>query len=497
MQGATTQHGRKPRIAIVGAGMSGIVTGVELIKAGFDDFVILEKGEGAGGVWLWNHYPGLSCDVPSHLYQYGFQLKPDWKRLFATGDEIRRYHEQVVDEYGLREKIRFNTEVTGAAYEDGGWRLTTSDDDLIEVDFVVMATGVLHHPNIPEIPGLGDFGGRVLHSAQWDDSVSAEQKRVAVIGTGSTGVQLVSAFQREAAHVTLFAREPQWVIWAPTELRQPAPVAAMLRRYPRINRLLFDLMMRGARGFTDITTRPSWRRRLVQGAARLHLRTIRDRELRAKLTPDYEPLCKRQVVSGSFYRAVQQPNVDVIDVGIERVTGDGILDRDGRLHELDVIVLATGFKAHNYMRPMEITGRDGITIDKAWADGPSAYLMTAIPGFPNLFTMLGPNSPVGSIPLHHAARRNALYILGWIKRYAAGELETVEVSQAACDAFNESVRVGLGPTVWNTGCNSWYFKQDGTVDLWPFSREKLDRMLSAPVLSDFVIERRALPTQAT
>lgn len=483
------QRAREPRIAIVGAGMSGIALGVELKRAGFDDFVILEKGERVGGVWNWNHYPGLSCDVPSHLYQYGFHLKPDWKRLFATGDEIRRYHEEVATAHGLSDHIRLRREVTGAKFEDGSWKIQTAGGQELEADFVVMATGVLHHPNTPEIPGLESFAGRTLHSAQWDDSVSAVGKRVAVIGTGSTGVQLVSAFQPEAARVTLFARKAQWVIWAPTGLRQPRWVGTLLARFPSINRSIFDLLMRISRGFTDITTRPSWRRKVVQSIARLHLKTIRNPELRAKLTPDYEPLCKRQVVSGSFYRAVQKPNVDVVNVGIDHVEPAGIVDSEGKLHELDLIVFATGFKAHNYMRPMNLVGRDGVTIDQAWNDGPRAYLMTALPGFPNLFTMLGPNSPVGSIPLHHAATRSARYIVDFVSRFAAGELDTVEVTQAATDRFNEAVRVGLEPTVWNTGCNSWYFKQDGTVDLWPFSRERLERELDAPTLADFAIEQ--------
>lgn len=497
MNTEATSRNRSPRIAIIGAGMSGIAMGVELTEAGFDDFVILEKGSRAGGVWHWNHYPGLSCDVPSHLYQYGFHLNPNWSRLFATGEEIRRYHEDVVDHYALRPKIRFDSEVTDAHYSDGAWKLRTTDGQEQEVDFVVMATGVLHHPNTPELPGIEKFEGTAVHSARWDDSISAAGKRVAVIGTGSTGVQLVSAFQREAANVTLFARHPQWVIWAPTGIKHSGALSSLLTRFPQINRAIHRISIQLARLFTDVTTRPSWRRRLVQAVARLHLRTIRDPELRAKLTPDYEPLCKRQVVSGSFYRAVQKPNVDVVSEAIDHVEERGIVSADGELHELDLIVYATGFKAHNYMRPMNLTGRGGATIDEVWSGGPRAYLMTAIPRFPNLFMLLGPNSPVGSLPLHHVAQRNARYVVAWLTRFARGEFDTVEVTEEATAAFNEEVRVGLGPTVWNTGCNSWYQKEDGTIDLWPFTRETLDEKFAAPVNNDFHLARADVPAEAT
>lgn len=463
--------------------------GVKLREAGYDDFVILEKGAAVGGVWFWNHYPGLSCDVPSQLYQYSFMPKPDWKHMFARGSDIREYHESVVERFGLRPKIRFNTEVTGAQFEGDRWEVQTSAGETLEFDFVVMATGLLHHPNTPDIPGLEDFAGRAVHSAQWDDTIDATGKRVAVVGTGSTGVQLVSAFQREASQVTLFSRHPQWVVWAPTNLRQPDAVAALLRRFPRLNKALFDMLLQVSWLFTDVTTRPSWRRKLVQRAARTHLRTIRDPELRRKLTPDYEPLCKRQVVSGTFYRAVQQPNVEVVTEHIDHVTEAGIVTSDAESRDFDLIVFATGFKAHNYMRPMGLKGRDGITIEEAWSGGPRAYRMTAIPGFPNLFTILGPNSPVGSISLQTAAEVTARHIIGWIDCFSRNEIDSVEVTEQATDEFNAEVKTALGPTVWNTGCNSWYFKDDGTIDLWPFDRATMTRMLTRVEREHFIVRR--------
>ncbi|MBJ7348808.1 MAG: NAD(P)/FAD-dependent oxidoreductase [Thermoleophilaceae bacterium] len=481
---------RKPRVVIVGAGMSGIATAVALKEAGYD-FTILEKGSEVGGVWMWNHYPGLSCDVPSQLYQYSFHIKPDWKRVYATGPQIREYHEEVVDKFGLRPSIRFNTELTEAKFTGTTWQLRTSAGDEMEADFLLMATGLLHHPSTPDIKGLDSFNGTALHSAQWDDSLDLTGKRVAVIGTGSTGVQLVSAFQPIAAQVTQFIRSPQWVVWAPTDLRQPAWLTAIFKRYPDYNKRVYGKLMKNAAILVDITTRPSWRRSLVQTIARWNLLLVRDPELRRKLTPDYQPLCKRQVASGSYYRAVQKPNVEVVTDAIDSVVPEGIVTADAVTREFDVIVFATGFKAHNYMRPMNLIGRDGITIDEAWAQGPRAYRMTAIPGFPNLFTILGPNSPVGSISLQYSAELTARYVIQWLNKFSRGEFDTVEATAAATDEFNAQVKEGLVPTVWATGCNSWYQKEDGTIDLWPFDRATMKRMLTYPDPAHFTIEQSA------
>ncbi|GJJ16444.1 hypothetical protein MTY414_01170 [Mycolicibacterium mageritense] len=222
--------------------------------------------------------------------------------------------------------------------------------------------------------------------------------------------------------------------------------------------------------------------------ARWSLRAqIRDREVRAKLTPDYEPLCKRQVVSGTYYRAITRPNARLVTDPIQEFTRTGIRTADGAYHDVDVAVLATGFQAHNYMRPMVVVGRDGITLDDAWVKGPRAYRMTAIPGFPNLFTVLGPNSPTGSISLQYSAELTAGYIVSWLRRFENAELSEIEVTEQATDEFNSAVADALGPTVWNTGCNSWYFTDNGTIDLWPFDRATLTRMLSEPDPTHFQV----------
>lgn len=479
-----------PRIVVIGAGLAGITALYVFTQRGFGDVTVLEKGSDVGGVWHWNRYPGLTCDVLSQLYQFGFAPKADWSHLFAEGADIQRYHRDVVDSLGLRDHIRLNTEVVAAQwFEDtASWTLGTATGEELEADVVVCATGVLHHPAIPDIPGLDEFHGPVVHTARWDDELDLTAKDVAVIGTGSTGVQVVSALQPHAASIAHYVRSPQWILWAPMSLRQSALVSSLLGRFPAAHGQLYRTLLRVSGILADVATRPSWRRRAVQDYARLCLRLqVRDDALRKRLTPDYQPLCKRQVVSENYYRTIQSDNAELITDPIIEVTPTGIRTADGSHRSADVIVLATGFQSHNYMRPMEITGRDGLNIDKAWAGGPRAYRMTAIPGFPNLFTVLGPNSPTGSISLQYSAERTATYIVHFLNMLRDGKATSVEVTEQATDEFNAEVAEAMAPTVWNTGCNSWYLTENNTVDLWPFDRARLTAMLAAPELGHFDI----------
>lgn len=480
---------REPRVVIIGAGVAGIATGVTLQRAGFNDFTILEKGSDVGGVWHWNRYPGLTCDVPSQLYQFSFAPKPDWSGLFAPGAEIQSYLRDVVDQFGLERHLRLDTEVVSAEFTGSRWCITTSDGAELEADFLVSATGVLHHPLTPDIPGLDSFTGDVVHTARWDSGVATEGRRIAVIGTGSTGVQVVSALQPAAARISHLVRSPQWIIWAPMGLRQSAVVGRFLQARPRLHRKLYDVLLWGSSILPDIVTRPSWRRRVVQAYARWSLRTqIRDPDLRDSLTPDYQPLCKRQVLSSSYYRAIRAKNAELVTSAIERLTPHGVQLADGRSIEVDLLILATGFHTHNYMRPMQLRGRDGVSIDDAWAKGSRAYRMTAIPGFPNHFTVLGPNSPTGSIIPQYPAELTARYITHWLTRFRDGDIDTVEVTEEATAKFNDDVGQALGPTVWNTGCNSWYLTDEGNVDLWPYDRKTLTTMLSRPDERDYHIQ---------
>jgi cation diffusion facilitator CzcD-associated flavoprotein CzcO len=464
--------------------MSGLCMAIKLQQAGITDVTIYEKAEDVGGTWRDNTYPGLSCDIPSRFYQYTFAMKPDWSRFFSPGGEIHEYFSGVADTHGLRERIRFGTEVLGAEFVDDRWRVRTSDGGTSEVDFLISATGILHHPRYPDIAGLDTFGGAVFHSARWDHDIELAGKRVAVIGTGSTGVQIVCGLADTAGRVDMFQRSAQWIMPFPNQRYSRATKAAH-RRFPWLDQLTYRSYMKIFEFFARALVKPGWRRRLIGAMCRANLRTVRDPELRRALTPDYQPMCKRLVISSRFYRAIQQDNVHLVTEGIDHVEPRGIVTADGVLHELDVIALATGFDAHAFMRPMSLTGRDGLTLEDAWQDGPRAHLTVALPGFPNFFMLMGPHSPVGNYSLTTIAENQAEHILGWIRRWQSDQFDSVAPTQQATDQFNAEMRAAMPDTVWATGCDSWYLGKDGNPELWPWTPDKHRHALAEPNLAEY------------
>jgi cation diffusion facilitator CzcD-associated flavoprotein CzcO len=459
---------RSPRVAIIGAGMSGLCMAVTLRRAGITDVTIYEKADAVGGTWRENTYPGLACDVPSRFYQFTFAPKPDWSHVFSPGAEIRDYLTKIADDFGLTHSIRFGTEVVHAERMHNHWQLCTSNGDTQAVDFLIPATGILHHPRYPGIPGLDDFAGAVFHSARWDHDVALRGKRVAVIGTGSTGVQIVCGLAGEAAHITLFQRSAQWVFPLPNPAYSRF-VKRLMRTVPRTSALAYY----GYRATTEFVGRalvkPGWRSRAMSAACRANLRTVRDPQLRQALTPDHQPMCRRLIISGRFYRAMQRPDVELVTESIDHVAPDGIVTADGRLHEIDVIALATGFDFHAYVRPMTLIGERGVTLDEAWSKGPRAHMTVSLPGFPNFFMLLGPHSPVGNYSLTAIAETQAGYILNWIERWRRREFDVVAPTQQATDDFNAEMRAALPNTVWATGCTSYYLGPDGNPELWPWN----------------------------
>lgn len=387
---------RALKVAIIGAGMSGICMAAKLQDADIESFTIFEKAHDVGGTWRDNTYPGLTCDVPSRYYSYSFRPNPNWSHWLPPGGEIQQYFQQVADERGIRPHIRFGTNITRAEYDEGKWRLTTPDGEQI-FDVLVTATGVLRVPRYPDIPGRDSFAGPAFHSSRWDHSVSLPDKRIGLIGTGSTGVQITAELGGKVRQLNVFQRTAQWIYPLPNP-RYSKLTQKMLTRFTALNRLpylFWGWFFRSVFGRAPI--QPGWQRRLATAECRWNLRlSVRDPELRAKLTPNYQPMCKRQVMAGRFYRAVQQPGVDIITEPIDHIEARGIVTADGALHELDLLVFATGFDARAYVRPMEIIGEGGLTLDEAWADGPRAYRSIAVPGFPNLFMMIGPHSPIGN-----------------------------------------------------------------------------------------------------
>src|ERR1700688_273764 len=359
---------RDLRFAIIGAGMAGILSAVKLKEAGLTDFTVYEKGDRPGGTWRENTYPGLSCDVPSHLYCYSFALNPEWSHVFSPGAEIQAYFERVARSYEVVPHIRFGDEVVSCEFENGRWHLTTAGGHRDEVDVVIAATGVLHHPKYPDIKGLESFGGALFHSARWDHGVTLDGARVGIIGTGSTAMQIVSAIVDQVEKLALFQRTAQWVMPAANPAYTPEEQAAFRQHQHQMEELragvaqLFD-------GFSDaIVNAESPQMKMIERACLANLEdNVTDPDLRERLRPDYRAACKRLVVSADFYQAIQKPNAALVTQAIDSVEAGGVRTDDGRLHELDVLVLATGFKVDAFVRPMSVVGRDGQTLEQMWA----------------------------------------------------------------------------------------------------------------------------------
>lgn len=473
-----TSTNRRVEVAIIGAGMSGICMAIKLREAGIDSFTVFEKAHDVGGTWRDNRYPGLTCDVPSPFYSYSFALNPEWSSRFAPGPEIHRYFKSTAERYDVLRHVRCGTEIVEASFDGDRWQLRSAAGDMFAADVVVAATGLLHHPRIPELAGLGAFGGDVFHSSHWDQRTRVDGRRVGVVGTGSTGVQLVTELAKRTASLTQFQRSAQWIFRQPN-WTYSRPCRALLRRSKRLTELLYRLHA-GLFGLAGrATIEPGWERRLMNAGCRWNLRSVRDPQLRARLTPDYEPLCRRLVFSPGYYQAVQRANVEVVDTAIDHVEARGVVTADGRLHELDVLVLATGFDSHAYMRPMAVVGRDGVTLADMWAEGPQAHRTVALPDFPNFFMLMGPNSPIHT-SLVPVAESQAGFVMHWVHRMLAGEVRHVAPKPEATAAFNTWVRQNMGDTTFVTGCSSWYIGPDGYPVIWPFSAEAFHTMLAAP-----------------
>jgi cation diffusion facilitator CzcD-associated flavoprotein CzcO len=488
---------RPLRIAIIGAGMSGILSAIKLHEAGLDDFVIYEKADRLGGTWRENTYPGIACDVPSHLYSYSFEPNPNWSHRFSPGDEIEGYFEEVAKRHGVSERIRFGEEVTRLAWAGGRWQLETGTGRRDAADIVIAATGVLHHPNQPDIAGLDSFAGACFHSARWDHTVKLDGKRVGIIGTGSTAVQIVSAIVDRVAKLSLFQRTAQWI--APQE--NPAYTEeekATFRRDPKLMRQLHDELSRMfAENFSNaVVDATSPQMKLLEDVCRANLESnVKDPVLREKLRPSYRAACKRLVISPDFYQAIQKPNAELVTEGIERVEPAGVRTKDGRLHELDVLVLATGFRADRFLRPMRVTGRDGKSLDDAWAKRPVAYLSISIPGFPNLFMLNGPNGPVGNFSLIEVAELQLAYILKLIEPLRAGRCREISPSVETTERFDAERVEAAKKTVWITGCRSWYLDDRGIPAVWPWTFDRFREEMAAPRLAAYEL-RGGTPTRS-
>jgi cation diffusion facilitator CzcD-associated flavoprotein CzcO len=485
---------RPLRFVIIGAGMAGMLAGIRLKERGDSDFTIYEKGDIVGGTWRENHYPGLACDTPAHSYTYSFATNPEWSAFYAPGPEIRAYFEGVADRYDLKKQIIFNTEITSCRWTEGRWRITTVDGREDVADVIVAATGVLHHPNMPDIPGLSDFAGPCFHSARWDHEVPLEGKRVGVIGNGSTGVQIVSAVSKVAGKLVHFQRSPQWIMPCPDIQYSEEEKQAFRDDPAKIEEVRNgpEASARRARFTNAIIDMDSPELAEIQAIVERNLEdSIGDPALREKLRPDYRAACKRLVFSAHYYDAVQRPNVEVAVGAIERVEAGGIRMKDGSFHELDVLVLATGFKVDQFVRPVIVEGQGGQSLDALWAKHPRAYYAVTVPDFPNFFLLNGPTGPVGNFTLIDIAEAQWTYVDQLINLLREGKCSAIAPNMVALEAYEARRTEAAKRTVFASGCNSWYLDKDGVPQVWPWSYDYFRDVMAKPDLADYELMQGA------
>jgi cation diffusion facilitator CzcD-associated flavoprotein CzcO len=453
------------RVVIIGSGFGGLGMAIRLKQAGFGAITILEKAARVGGTWRENTYPGAACDSPSFLYCYSFEPKADWSRKWAPQPEILGYLEDCARKHDLLRHIRFNTEVTGARFDEaaGVWRIRTAAGDTVEAEVLVSATGQLNRPSVPALPGIERFAGRHFHSACWEHDVPLDGRNVAVIGNAASAVQFVPEIAPRVRRLAVFQRSANWMVpkndrlYGEREKRLYARFPFLARLYRWWIYLQYEKrfpVFRQNRLLTRLATLAS-RRALGQ--------QVPDPELQRLLLPDYPLGGKRILISDDYYAALQRENVALVTSPIEQVTPDGIRTRDGRHVPADVIIFATGFQTTGFLAPMRIEGADGRVLDDVWQQGADAYLGLAVAGFPNFFMLYGPNTNLGHNSIVFMLECQVNYVVRCVQALAARGLRYLDVRAEVVRAYNAELQHTLRRTVWARTDHSWYKRADGRI----------------------------------
>ncbi|MDP3967051.1 MAG: NAD(P)/FAD-dependent oxidoreductase [Nocardioides sp.] len=471
---------------VIGAGFAGLAMAIRLDEAGERNFLVAERGDDVGGTWRDNTYPGAACDVPSQLYSYSFALNPTWSRSFSPQPEIQAYIRRVADDSGVLDRFRFGIDVEHATWDEERqvWQVRTSAGDLT-ADVVVTAAGALSEPKLPEIDGIGSFAGEVFHSARWDHDADLSGKRVAVIGTGASAIQIVPEIARTVEHLDVYQRTAPWVM--PRHDRAYTGVEKLaFKHLPGLQRLYRTAIYWGRECFVPaFVINPKIALPAKKAAQANITRHISDPELRRKVTPNFEIGCKRILISNTWYPALAQDNVDLVTDRIARVTPTGIVTEDGTERDVDVLVVATGFHTTDLPVAHHITGREGHTLADQWAEtGVSAYKGATVSGFPNLFFLVGPNTGLGHSSMVFMIESQVAYVLDALRTMRERDLVTVEPKRGEQDAWNADLQRRMERTVWHRGgCSSWYLDEHGrNVTLWPrttFAFRRLTRVFDA------------------
>ena len=457
-------------IVIIGTGFAGLGMAIRLRAAGIRDFVMLERARDIGGTWRDNQYPGCACDIPSELYSFSFARNPKWTRVYPTQPEIHAYLRDCVDRYDLERHIRYESDVIEARYDAERvlWQIETRSGTRFEAAVLISGMGGLSNPAMPQIPGLAEFEGPQFHSARWEYDVDLVGKRVAVIGTGASVIQFVPQIAPNALRLEIFQRTPPWILPKPD-----GPIAAWKRF------LLNDVpglawahrasiyLTHEARALGFIVNPKLLM--TFESIAKKHIaRKIADPVLRATVTPDYRLGCKRVLISNDYYPALNRENVAVVTSEIARVEGDAVVTRDGVRHPADVIVYGTGFRAQDGLAPVRILGLGGRSLTDAWDDGMEAFLGTSVTGFPNLFTLVGPNVILGHNSMIYMIESQIAYVLDALHHLRKRGALALDVLPEVQRSFNDEIRAKTKKTVWQSGCRSWYLDKNGrNTSLWP------------------------------
>jgi cyclohexanone monooxygenase len=459
------------RVLVIGSGFAGLGAAIRMAREGRDDFLVLERGSEVGGTWRDNTYPGAACDVPSHLYSYSFELNPDWSRSFSPQPEIQQYLRDTARKYGVLDKHRFDTEVTQARWDEGTRRwLVDTTNEAFSADVLVGAIGALCEPSLPDIPGIDSFAGEIFHSARWNHQADLRGKRVALIGTGASAIQIAPEIAEQVAHLDIYQRTAPWVL-----PRGDRPYTALerfaFRRIPFAQRLSREAIYWGRELFVlGFAYQPKILRLAQRMAEKNIARGISDPRLRAAVTPDWQIGCKRILISNTWYPTLARDDVDLVTDGIAEIRPNAVVTRDGTVREVDAIVVATGFHVTDSPTFERIIGAQGRSLADVWADkGQQAYKGAAVHGFPNMLFVIGPNTGLGHSSMVYMAESHLNYLADALDVMDRRGIATFDVREDRQREYNEKLQDRMKSTIWTTGgCASWYLDAHGNnTTLWP------------------------------
>lgn len=459
-------------IGIIGAGPGGLALGIFLRRAGFDDFTIFDREDGVGGTWRINTYPGLACDVKSHLYSFSFDLNPNWSRMWSGQPEILEYFEECSRRYALAPNLKLNTEIVSAHWDGDAenWELVTAAGERHRFDVVVSAIGLFTRPVMPDLPEEQPFTGTVMHTAQWDHAVSVDGKKVAILGTGSTAAQLLPEVAKTAERVYSIQRSPTWVLPKPD--REYTDRERWIFNHVPLAKKLYRtrLWLRSESNISVIENGSDKTQQFKAAAVQLLESTVADEDLRRKLTPDTPLGCKRLVFSSDFVPALTRSNVEVISSPATALRSRSLVTEDGNELDVDIVLCATGYAAADYLGQIEVTGEDGQSLQDRWREGAHAYLGMTVPGFPNFFMLYGPNTNVGSNSVIFILEAQAHYIVRALTHMRRHRKRYIAVREPVLRAFMDKIDGWMVGTVWTTRCNNYFRNASGrVVTQWPRS----------------------------